>query len=143
MKYLSMVIILLACFGNHGSAADLKQKYPEFPAPRFQAVSIVALIADPLAYDGKKVRVSGYLNFIGEYNTVYYSKEAGLLGNSAEGISVEFGDSKYSGMSWSTVKAEFDNKYAYLLGTFHAGHSINVGLLTDIEDISTVSIPEE
>lgn len=139
MNVTKNLILLLMCYTDCGCAADIEKKYPAYPPSQYQTVSIISLIANPSTYDQTKVRVSGYMEFIGEHNTIYYSKESSWLGNSAEGIAVEFGKSKYSGLSWSEVKLRYDNVYGYILGTFYSNHALNAGFLTDIEEISTIS----
>lgn len=90
------------------------------------SVSIIRLIADPDAYDGKKIRVEGYLHIRFENNALYLSKEDGdhLMGKNGLWISVD------SSVELQAIKkgggfevpAEgikyFDAKYVLLEGIF-------------------------
>ncbi|MBI1197968.1 MAG: hypothetical protein GC203_08895 [Phenylobacterium sp.] len=90
-------------------------------APR--DASLVALIANPSAHNGERVRVIGYLNFEFEGDAIYLSKadfDAAVFSNS---LWVE----RPKSVNDATAR-RVSGRYALLEGTFRAGPGGHMGL---------------
>lgn len=76
-------------------------------------VSLIELIANPLAYDGKEVEVSGYLVVAFESEGIYLHREDYEYSLGRNGIWVDF--------SKSAVQPQCKNKtYVHIVGRFNA-----------------------
>ena len=80
-----------------------------------ERVSIIQLIVDPGAYDGKQVRVVGYARLKGEYAAVYLGEQDGAHEVYQNGISLELANKQ------DLKRApQLDRRYVYIEGVFHA-----------------------
>jgi hypothetical protein len=127
MRRWMLVPVLLLLASSSGSVQQ--ERFP--PDSRCQGVdrrsactiygvSIVELIATPRLYDGKRVRVTGWLHLEFEGNAIYLHRDDQVHGLTRNGLWVSFarqqGDSSCAG------------GYALVEGTFNAGHHGHMGL---------------
>lgn len=97
-----------------------------------QAVSLVALIASPERYDGKKVQVIGYVVLEFEGTAVYLHEEDAKHMLTSNGLWLDFRQAERS----LVKNADSQPQYAIIDGVFHAGMRGHMGLwsgsLTDL-----------
>lgn len=89
------------------------------PAPDAQQpldVSIVQLLANPSAFDGKLIRVTGFLRLEFEHTVIYLYKEDSDHGLNSNGIWVELGDGA------KRPKPLTDMRYVVLEGVFRKNY---------------------
>jgi len=100
---------------------------------RPEAVSIVDLLARPDAYDGKFVRLDGFLHVKFEGTAVFMTKEHADYLMCKYGLWVSFKD--------GDVKArDFDCKYVLLEGIFNKANKGHMGLWSgELRDVSRVT----
>ena len=99
---------------------------PILTAQQPQAVSIVQLIANPAAYDGKVVQVFGFVRFEFEGSAVYLHQD-------------DYRHSLYKNGLWLSMKEqkELDQNYALIEGVFNARNRGHLGLWSgSIEKVS-------
>jgi hypothetical protein len=84
-------------------------------------VSIVELIANPAKYDGKRVRLMGYIHFEFEGNGIYLHKDDHQFSLGYNGLWVEWA-------ARATRSSECQDTYALIEGTFRASHRGHMGL---------------
>lgn len=95
-------------------------------------VSIVDLIANPLAYDGKQVQVIGYLVLEFEGNSVYLHREDYEMNISRNGLWVSL--AKDASKAESQCKS---GNYVLLLGKFNANNRGHMDMWSgSIENVS-------
>lgn len=82
-------------------------------------VSIVELIANPRTYDGKRVRVTGWLHLEFEGNGIYLHRDDEVYGLSRNGLWVNFAQPNSA--------ASCAQGYALIEGTFDAGSDGHMG----------------
>jgi hypothetical protein len=102
-------------------------------------VSLLALIADPAAFEGRLVRVKGFLKLEFEGTALYLHEDDYLHGLSKNGVWVEVTrDSRECGV-------ELDSTYVVLVGVFRdskKGHfAANSGGLTQLRRCDFLSDP--
>jgi len=92
--------------------------------------SLVSLIARPELYDGKRVRVIGFVNFEFEGNAVYLSHEDWIQGVSRNGVWLDPELTLPAGIERDTTAPSYrpNRRYALLEGTFHAGRGGHFGM---------------
>lgn len=101
-------------------------------------VSLIQLIANPADYDGKVVRVIGFLRLEFEGNAVYLHQDDYTNSISKNGLWIEITN------DMRKKKADFDQKYVMLEGTFNAEMKGHLGLWSgSIQDISRVLVWEK
>ena len=88
--------------------------------------SLVDLIARPEAFDGKRVRVMGFVNFEFEGNGLYLSREDWQQGIDRNGVWIDppLGFDSDSG----PVRAVPNQRYVIVEGTFRATHRGHMGM---------------
>lgn len=86
------------------------------------AVSLVQLIASPKDYDGKFVRVIGFVRLEFEGSAIYLHQEDYLHGLTRNGLWIDVTD------DIRKRRAEFDLKYVLVEGTFNAKETGHMGL---------------
>lgn len=84
-------------------------------------VSIVELIANPAKYDGKRVRLMGYIHFEFEGNGIYLHKDDQQFSLGYNGLWVEWAER-------ATRSPECQDTYALIEGTFRATHRGHMSL---------------
>ena len=141
MKKTCLVLILLGfsipcCF----SQSFQQKAWAAFL--KFQPASIIELIAHPENFDGKKIRVFGYLHLMFEDSSLYLSKEQADYGTIRSSIWVTFGkDTKFTVLKKNVRNPiEYLNcRYVFIIGTFNShsrGHmGAYSGTIENIEDI--------
>ena len=109
--YLLLSTLLLLCFGTKA-----------FGSPQAENVSIIQLIANPKEYDGKFVRLIGYVNLQFEGDAIFLHKEDCKRGITANGL-------------WLNVDEEvlkhrkrYHHKYMLIEGTFDAKDRGHMGM---------------
>jgi hypothetical protein len=92
--------------------------------------SLIELIARPELYDGKRVRVIGFVNFEFEGNALYVSREDWLQAIYRNGIWVEPHLALPTGIERDTTAPEYrpNRRYALLEGTFRRGPTGHLGM---------------
>ncbi len=92
--------------------------------------SLIELIARPELYDGKRVRVIGFVNFEFEGNAIYLSREDWEQGINRNGVWVDPDLALPAGVERDTTAASYrpNRRYALLEGTFHAGRGGHFGM---------------
>src|SRR6266496_3204931 len=88
--------------------------------------SLVELIARPELYDGKRVRVIGFVNFEFEGNALYISKEDWQRGITRNGLWIEAPTRLETDSGPSKVQP--NQRYVLLAGTFNAHNPGHLGL---------------
>ena len=83
-------------------------------------VSIIQLLADPQKYDGKKIRVSGYVHIEDENTGIYLHKEDLTHHLYANGLWIIFLE--------NTFNPECRDQYAVVEGIFDAKNTGHLGL---------------
>jgi hypothetical protein len=91
--------------------------YPAFVLQEPESVSIIRLIANPDAYDGKFVRIIGFVRFEFEGNAIYVHEEDYKQGLRKNGLWLSMEERK-----------ELDRKYALIEGVFNAKDRGHFGL---------------
>jgi len=98
-------------------------------------VSLVQLIANPKDYDGKSVRVIGFVKLEFEGDAIYLHQDDWKHGITKNGLWIDVTD------DIRKKKADFDKKYVLLEGTFNAKHSGHMGLWSgSIQKISRFEV---
>ena len=93
------------------------QQPPAAPDPgRPVSVSLIRLIANPEAFDGKLVRVFGYVRVEHEGTAVYLHREDYVKGLSKNGLWLAANDSAAEGSREAAVQ----NRYSLIEGRFSA-----------------------
>jgi hypothetical protein len=87
-------------------------------------VSLVRLIATPEAFDGKRVRVFGYVRVEHEGTAVYLHREDYKHGLAKNGLWLGMNDSAPAG----SREAAVNNRYALIEGRFSAKEHGHLGL---------------
>jgi hypothetical protein len=80
------------------------------------AVSLIRLIANPEAFDGKRVRVIGYVRIEHEGHAIYLHREDYMKGLGKNGLWLSTNDSAPEGSREGAV----NNRYALIEGRFSA-----------------------
>ena len=85
--------------------------------------SLIELIARPELYDGKRVRVIGFVNFEFEGNALYVSQEDWLQGITPNGVWLDPQLALPAGIERDTTSPYYrpNRRYALLEGKFHGG----------------------
>lgn len=126
-------ILAICCFLINAAHAA---PYVNYGKPDYSAkdISLVALIANPDAYDGKPVRVIGAFQLEFEGNELCLHKEDLVQGLTKNCVWIE-PDLKVLGVSYEDL-TKFNGKYVLVEGTFvkgDLGHmSLNSGAITPI-----------
>ncbi|HET8578787.1 MAG TPA: hypothetical protein VFO18_16945 [Methylomirabilota bacterium] len=98
--------------------------------PREIAVSLIQLIANPTAFDGKRVLVVGYLTVEFENEAIWLSELDAKHGITRNSLWLYVSDPVYAN------RARFHNRYGLVVGTFNAhrrGHlSLSGGAIENI-----------
>lgn len=106
------------------------------PAPdpnRPVSVSLIRLIANPDAFDGKLVRVFGYVRVEHEGTSIYLHREDYVKGLSKNGLWLAASDVAAPGSREAAVQ----NRYALIEGRFSAKMTGHMGLWSgSIKDIT-------
>ena len=130
MKYLTVIILafsLNACTQNKitpkGSETEKKQDIP-FDEFDISDISLIRLIATPEKYDGKQVRVIGYLNLEFEGNAIYLHKEDYSKALSTNGFSVDFTKKIVDKKNLYN----YNKSYVLIIGTFDMNDKGHMGL---------------
>ena len=87
-------------------------------------VSLVQLIANPKDYDGKVVRMIGYVRLEFEGNAIYLHQDDYKHGITKNGLWIDVTD------DMRKRQADIDQKYVLLEGTFNARDRGHMGLWT-------------
>ena len=111
---------LLGCSTTSQRLDDVEPSIP--PAAELLDVSLVQLIANSKDYDGKFVRVIGFVSLEFEGNGIYLHEEDYKHGISKNGLWID------ATVDISKRKVEFDQKYVLLEGTFNAKETGHMGL---------------
>jgi hypothetical protein len=100
-------------------------------------VSIVSLIANPIGYDGKYIRVIGYVSLEFEGAAVYLNQDDYEYGITKNAIWLDITKSDRN------VYKESDQKYALIEGTFDAERYGHMGLFSGtIKSIKRLMVQE-
>ena len=83
---------------------------------------LVQLIANPRSYDGKIVRVIGFVRLEFEGNSIYLHQDDSTHDITKNGLWIDATE------EMRTNKADFDQKYVLLEGTFSAKETGHMGL---------------
>jgi hypothetical protein len=130
-RYRSILIPLVALFVAIWLAPPASAEAPAYPEVPVD-VSLIRLIANPEAFDGKFVRTTGYLIIGFEVDAVYPLEEhwkAGLILNS---IRLKFGEMEAPKL--------LDKKYVIISGTFRAMSPGLSGLIMNIKRLQGWSL---
>ena len=101
-------------------------------------VSLVQLIANPKSYDGKVVRVIGFVRLEFEGNAIYLHQDDYKHGIPKNGLWIDVTD------NMRKKKADFDQKYVLLEGTFDVNDTGHMGLWSgSIQKISRCQVWSE
>jgi hypothetical protein len=101
--------------------------------PREIAVSIIQLIANPAAFDGKRVLVVGYLTLEFENHAIWLSEldARHIITRNSLWLDVDIHGPFYAN------RAKLHNRYGLVVGTFNAGRRGHLGLFgAEIENIT-------
>jgi len=131
----TLIFGLLLAVGTLGAASAQNADAP-------QSVSLVSLIADPVAYDGKRVRVAGYLTTTHfEDCSIYLSKDDFDHSITPNAVAVNWeGCFRKPRRGWTTWSI-LSGRYAVVEGTFRAGRPelllrSRVGVVEDVTRIT-------
>jgi hypothetical protein len=114
-KFLLGLALVLSggLFGCATTSQRLNDTKPLIPtAAELLNVSLVQLIANPKDYDGKYVRVIGFVRLEEEGTAVYLNEEDDKHCLTRNGLWLDIADEK--------SPTEFDRKYVQIEGTFNA-----------------------
>lgn len=89
-------------------------------AEQITSASIVALIANPDRYDGKLVRIIGFLRIEFEGNVIYLHQSDYEHAISSNGLWAEI----------DMMRKDLDKKYVLIEGTFDAGNHGHMGMFS-------------
>ena len=127
---------LLAALGLSFARAEAQQQFPVNclqPAAdggcTLNDISIIQLLANPAKYDGKRVRVTGYVHFEFEGNGIYLHKE-------------DYEHHMFKNGLWlsssGTSTKDCQDTYALIEGTYHAENTGHMGMWSgSIMEITT------
>lgn len=85
-------------------------------------VSLIQLIANPKDYDGKVVRVIGFVRLEFEGNSIYLHQDDYKHGITKNGLWIDVTDDIHK------KQKDYDQKYVLLEGTFNAKETGHMGL---------------
>lgn len=139
LKLLVLTAVLMSC--RQPANAQIVGYWPHsIYDPSFQDVSIIQLIANPQAWDGKKVRVEGFLRIEFEGDAVYLHREDFDFNIMRNALSIDLPKD----MTEKQRRA-VDLKYILCEGTFVAGNHGHMGLfsgeLTQVQRIQWLGGP--
>jgi hypothetical protein len=98
--------------------------------PLEMLVSLIQLIANPTAFDQKRVVVIGYVRLQFEHQQMYLSEADAKHGVTRNGVWLDVSATLYA------KRAEFDRRYLLVEGTFNARRRGHLGLSSgQIENI--------
>lgn len=131
-RFLLLALSVLFIFPSQTSISQKAGYYPKGgPDMGVEDVSLIQLIANPQAFDNKRVRITGYLRLEFEGNVVYLHREDYEYGLTKNGLWVDVP----SDMTQQQRRA-VNNQYVICTGTFRAsmhGHmGLNSGEITEI-----------
>ena len=105
-----------------------------------ESVSMVRILANPMAYDGKRARIEGFYVFGNEESAIYLTKEHAEFGIMENALSVSFRGTTFD-------PEEFSESYVTVEGTIDGSRSCmwklcpgSILSLTDIKRISARSL---
>lgn len=114
MRLAALLLTLLAGIGGAFAAPPKIEKRSDEVN-----VSLIQLIANPAAFDGKNVSIGGYLTLRGEYeNSLFLDENAYRSGMWANAIAVDLKSSK---PAIKERAKQQDRKYVLVAGRFKAG----------------------
>jgi hypothetical protein len=122
------LLILLA-------ASQIGAAIPASSGPNtFEPVSMIAIIANPERFDGKRVRVDGFLILEFEGNALYLDKDAHEGGLTKNAVWID-------APAWADTRAQkrLTGRYAHVEGTFNPRHHGHLGLWSGaLEDVHLI-----
>jgi hypothetical protein len=129
----ALAIVILTC--AVGWAGSGKQGQPGAAPVQPLSVSIIQLIAQPEKYDGKQVRIFGYVHFEHEGSAIYLHREDFEHGLRKNGLWLQGPESATPG----SPEAAIQNHYALIEGKFVARNHGHLGLWSGaIEDVTRI-----
>ncbi|MBV8672125.1 MAG: hypothetical protein JOZ33_01715 [Acidobacteriaceae bacterium] len=139
MKNLKNRVLLFDCLfpGFLNASAQIKGYWPTAKFdPSYDDVSIIQLIANPMAYDGKKVRLTGFLRIEFEGDAIYFHRE-------------DFKNSIMRNALWvdvphdmtATQKQDANMHYVLCEGVFRANRHGHMRLFSgEISEVSRIQV---
>jgi hypothetical protein len=109
-RHLFLLLALLSCIVRPAVAAEPLD------------VSMIQLIANPKDYDGKLVRVGGFMNLEFDGNAIYLHQDDYKHNITKNGLGADVSD------DIRKKSADFDLKYVVVVGTFNAQMTGHLGL---------------
>lgn len=132
-RTIQTALLLLTVCGLQPTLAQ-DDKSPEVPAsdrllvekfPNSTSMpSLVQVLANQDHFDGKTIRLSGFLTVGFEDSAIYLSKDDALYHITANGLWIEFEQES----PIANNATDFDNKYVVLSGKFKKGHRGHLSL---------------
>jgi hypothetical protein len=133
LQPLAMSAILAVMTGGCSSSTPASNAYAPLFAPAGEpmciaargeacSVSLIALIANPAKYAGKKVQIIGFATLEFEGNAVYLSKEGAEIGDNASAIWLDL-----EGLSVSNPE-KLNRQFVLIAGTFDAENRGHIGM---------------
>ena len=102
---------------------------------RPEEVSIVQLIANPKAYDGKTVRIIGFLHLGGDERAIYLHNEDYLYGITKDSLSIDVTSNDVSREKFNTINHQYVICTARFVANMHGAAGSNSGALTNVTDL--------
>ena len=116
-SFLLLALAVLFILSSQSSFSQMAGYYPKGgPDMGVEDVSLIQLIANPQAFDNKRVRFTGYLRLEFEGNVVYLHHEDYEYGLTKNGLWVDVPPDMTQAQ-----KQAINNKYVICTGIFHAG----------------------
>ena len=125
-------LILLFCGIAWGQKSISSEPYPLKPP------SLINVIANPEKYDGKRIRVSGFLHYQFEDSALYFSKDDADYLITANAVWIRYGEKpvmqsiECQGQSKASISDldYLDGRYVSLEGTFNMNERGHMGIFS-------------
>jgi len=125
----------MALGGTRGGAADVPQPAPGASPDNAAMVSLVQLIAEPEAFDGRYVKIIGFLHLEFEGDAIWLHREDCEHRIYKNGLWV------HTGQVLRPADARYNDRYVMIVGRFDAQKHGHLGLWSgEINSISRVSL---
>ena len=127
MKHIVMLTVVAGCLLTQflpGQTANQNGYYPQGgPDNGPEDVSIIRLVANPQMYDGKRVRITGFLHLEFEGDVIYLHREDFEYGLDKNALWIDVPKD----MTRNQIESVNDN-YVICTGTFVAGRHGHMGM---------------
>lgn len=119
-------------FGSLTKSAYPLSDVSQIAGEDVEDISMVQLIANPKAYDGKTVRISGFLHLGGDERAIYLHNDDFLYGITQNSFSIEVTGKDVSRQKFNAINNQYVTCVARFVDGTHGSAGSNRGTLTNV-----------